>query len=77
VELDAGSLYEAGGMAIAGFRPCGHANCEPRGMQEFTVEPRGLGHTASPDGEDVRMASATPRIACGYAFKDTDQGASG
>jgi len=40
VELEAGSLYEAVGLAIHRFRRSAHANCEPRGIQEFTVEPR-------------------------------------
>jgi hypothetical protein len=40
VELDAGSLYEAVGLAIHRFRRSDYANCEPRGIQEFIVEPR-------------------------------------
>jgi hypothetical protein len=40
VEVDARTLYEAVGLAIARFRRCEHVKYEPEGLHEFTVEPR-------------------------------------
>jgi hypothetical protein len=42
VELEARSLYEVVGLAIARFRRCDHIVYEPKGHCEFTVEPREL-----------------------------------
>jgi hypothetical protein len=38
VELDAGTLYEAVGLAIDRFRRCEHVAYDPEGMHEFTVK---------------------------------------
>ena len=40
VELDAGSLYEAVGLAIDRFRKCEYVSYDPQGRHEFTVESR-------------------------------------
>jgi hypothetical protein len=40
VELEARTLYEAVGLAIDRFRRCEHVKYEPKGLHEFTVEPR-------------------------------------
>jgi hypothetical protein len=40
VEVDARTLYEAVGLAIARFRQCEHVKYDPQGLHEFTVEPR-------------------------------------
>src|ERR1039457_5087907 len=40
VELDARTLYEAVGLAIDRFRRCEHVRYDPKGLHEFTVEPR-------------------------------------
>lgn len=40
VEVDARTLYEAVGLAIDRFRRCEHVKYEPKGLHEFTVEPR-------------------------------------
>ena len=40
VEVEARTLYEAGGLAINLFRSCEHVKYEPQGLHEFTVEPR-------------------------------------
>jgi hypothetical protein len=40
VEVEARTLYEAVGLAIDRFRRCEHVKYEPRGLHEFTVEPR-------------------------------------
>ena len=40
VELDASSLYEAVGLAIARFRRCEHIPYEPKGLHQFIVEAR-------------------------------------
>ena len=40
VEVEAGSLYEAVGLAIDRFRRCEHVKYEPSASHEFTVEPR-------------------------------------
>jgi hypothetical protein len=42
VELEASSLYEAVGLAIDRFRRCEHIAYEPKGLYQFTVEPREL-----------------------------------
>jgi hypothetical protein len=42
VELEAGSLYEAVGLAIDRFRRCEHVLDEPKGLYEFIIEPREL-----------------------------------
>jgi len=39
-EVKARTLYEAVGLAIDRFRRCEHGRCEPKGLHEFTVEPR-------------------------------------
>jgi hypothetical protein len=40
VEVEAGTLYEAVGLAIDRFRRCEHVPYEPKGMHEFIVESR-------------------------------------
>jgi hypothetical protein len=40
VEVEARTLYEAVGLAIDRFRRCEHVRYQPRGLHEFTVEPR-------------------------------------
>jgi hypothetical protein len=40
VEVEARTLYEAVGLAIDRFRRCEHVPYEPKGLHEFTVEPR-------------------------------------
>jgi len=40
VEVEARTLYEAVGLAIDRFRRCEHVQYEPKGLHEFTVEPR-------------------------------------
>jgi hypothetical protein len=40
VEVEARTLYEAVGLAIDRFRRCEHVKYEPKGLHEFTVEPR-------------------------------------
>jgi len=40
VELDAGSLYEAVGLAIERFRRCEYVDYDPQGRHEFKVESR-------------------------------------
>jgi hypothetical protein len=40
VEVEAGSLYEAVGLAIDRFRRCEHVKYEPAASHAFTVEPR-------------------------------------
>jgi hypothetical protein len=40
VEVEARTLYEAVGIAIDRFRRCEHVQYEPKGLHEFTVEPR-------------------------------------
>jgi hypothetical protein len=40
VEVEARTLYEAVGLAIDRFRRCEHVRYEPKGLHEFTVEPR-------------------------------------
>ena len=40
VELDAGSLYEAIGLAIHRSRRSDHVNCERSAIQKFTIEPQ-------------------------------------
>jgi hypothetical protein len=42
VEVEANSLYEAVGRAIARFRDCGHLPYQPEGLHRFVVEPRSL-----------------------------------
>jgi hypothetical protein len=36
-------LYEAVGLAMDRFRRCEHVQYEPKGLHEFTVEPRDPG----------------------------------
>ena len=40
VEVEARTLYEAVGLAIDRFCRCEHVKYEPKGLHEFTVEPR-------------------------------------
>ena len=40
VEVEARTLYEAVGLAIDRFRRCEHLGYDPKGLHEFTVEPR-------------------------------------
>lgn len=40
VELDAGTLYEAVGLAIDRFRRSEHVKYDPKGLHEFIVESR-------------------------------------
>jgi hypothetical protein len=40
VELDAGTLYEAVGLAIDRFCRCEHVKYDPKGLHEFIVESR-------------------------------------
>lgn len=43
VELEAKTLYEAVGLAIARFRRCEQVRYEPQGVHEFVVESRDPG----------------------------------
>jgi len=40
VELEARTLYEAVGLAIARFRRCEHVKYDPQGLHEFEVDSR-------------------------------------
>ena len=40
IEVEAGTLYEAVGLAIDRFRRSEHVKYEPKGMHEFVVESR-------------------------------------
>jgi hypothetical protein len=42
VEVDAGTLYQAVGLAIDRFRRCEQMKFEAKGLHEFTVEPASL-----------------------------------
>jgi len=57
VEVDARTLYEAVGLATDRFRRCEHVKYEPKGLHEFTVEPRepGTQHRLTRTMFDTRL----------------------